>query len=405
MFSSIHAQSYQLDQLEAHFLQNNFWLIANHFNIDIREAESVQEKLYTNPTLSISEINFWSNRHTEILPPIIKDWGKRQQISIELEQMIETAGKRRKRIELKDLEKKAALYDFEELVRMLKKELRQTYNTLYKINSVETQLKEVIQLYDYLSTLYKRQSDLQNVSQIEYLRVKTELAALELELMHLKDQEADAIQKLQILTLIPNLNISQIDFQQQSIQLSKRLPVDILDIAISQNIGIQRQVNEMNVAQKHLELEQAQRKPDVYVHMNYDRGGNIMKNFVGFGLSVDLPVWDRNKGNIKAGQLYIEQEKAESQAMHWELETEVVKLISQLEKYEKLLKKWDLHEIDKQVEIMNSYRKYLQSKQVSLLEFVDFTQSFRTTQEAYYEALEQYADIFEDLQYIVGIDF
>lgn len=405
MFSSIHAQSYQLDQLEAHFLQNNFWLIANHFNIDIREAESVQEKLYTNPTLSISEINFWSNRHTEILPPIIKDWGKRQQISIELEQMIETAGKRRKRIELKDLEKKAALYDFEELVRMLKKELRQTYNTLYKINSVETQLKEVIQLYDYLSTLYKRQSDLQNVSQIEYLRVKTELVALELELMHLKDQEADAIQKLQILTLIPNLNISQIDFQQQSIQLSKRLPVDILDIAISQNIGIQRQVNEMNVAQKHLELEQAQRKPDVYVHMNYDRGGNIMKNFVGFGLSVDLPVWDRNKGNIKAGQLYIEQEKAESQAMHWELETEVVKLISQLEKYEKLLKKWDLHEIDKQVEIMNSYRKYLQSKQVSLLEFVDFTQSFRTTQEAYYEALEQYADIFEDLQYIVGIDF
>ena len=51
-----------------------------------------------------------------------------------------------------------------------------------------------------------------------------------------------------------------------------------------------------------LELQNAMKTPDVAVSIGYDRGGNIMKDFIGLGVSMDLPIFDRNKGNIRGSK-------------------------------------------------------------------------------------------------------
>ncbi|MGV0954911.1 hypothetical protein ACTS91_00375 [Empedobacter falsenii] len=43
------AQNITLDNLEAAFLQKNYALIANKFNVDRIDAEIIQEKLWQNP--------------------------------------------------------------------------------------------------------------------------------------------------------------------------------------------------------------------------------------------------------------------------------------------------------------------------------------------------------------------
>lgn len=99
------AQNVTLDNLEAAFLQKNYALIANKFNVDRIDAEIIQEKLWQNPTLSISEVNLWKTYNVEEQPYLFGRYGKNQQISVELEQLIETAGKRKKRVAIKELEK------------------------------------------------------------------------------------------------------------------------------------------------------------------------------------------------------------------------------------------------------------------------------------------------------------
>lgn len=402
---TIHAQSYSLADLEALFLKNNYLLLAQRYNIERVDAEMLQEKVWNNPTLEISEINLWKNTGYEEQPPIFGNYGKAQQISIELEQLIETAGKRKKRIALKNLEKNDALLEYEELLRQLKKELRQGFYKVERLTAEERQLQTVVTLYEELQKQYASQVQKQNVSQADFYRVQSELVALQREIMALEADKLEAISVLRTLTQVSDINSKDLKFTRGGVDYTSSLPKDILTIALEQNIGLKRQNNASQSAEKKLVLERAMRKPDVTVQLGYDRGGNIMRDFVGLGAQIDLPIFNRNKGNIKAAQFEIEQEKAMGLSARAEVESTLVRLQKQLHSYERMLQRWDKERIMEQEKMWISYNKHLQNRQITLLEFIDFTQAYKEAQQSQAELLEDYKNTYEELQYIVGIDF
>ena len=404
MVSTLQAQSYTIQDLEAQFLQKNYLLIANKLNIDKADAEIVQEKLWNNPTLSISEVNLWKTYQIEEQPYLFGKYGKNQQISVELEQLIETAGKRKKRVAIKQLEKNNALFDYEELLRELKKELRQSFYTLSRINQEENQLQNMLNLFTQMSNQYERQSKLQNVSKADFYRIQTELLGLQKESVLLENEKIDGLNKLRLLTQNSELNIDQLQFE-TSIKSQNQLPFDLKNSAKNQNIGLKKQENELNLAKNQLILEKAQRTPDLTFQLNYDRGGNIMRDFVGVGVSVDLPIFNTNKGNIKAAKISIEQQLANQNAYQLELDQSIDRLQNQLKKIEETLNFWSSEKEQEQNLMIDNYKKHLQNKHITLMEFIDFTQAYREAQQAYLELQETYEHTYEELQYIVGKDF
>ena len=404
MVSTLQAQSNTIQDLEAQFLQNNYLLIANKLNIDKADAEIVQEKLWNNPTLSISEVNLWKTYQIEEQPYLFGKYGKNQQVSVELEQLIETAGKRKKRVAIKQLEKNNALFDYEELLRELKKELRQSFYTLSRINQEENQLQNMLNLFTQMSNQYERQSKLQNVSKADFYRIQTELLGLQKESVLLENEKIDGLNKLRLLTQNSELNIDQLQFE-TSIKSQNQLPFDLKNSAKNQNIGLKKQGNELNLAKNQLILEKAQRTPDLTFQLNYDRGGNIMRDFVGVGVSVDLPIFNTNKGNIKAAKISIEQQLANQNAYQLELDQSIDRLQNQLKKIEETLNFWSSEKEQEQNLMIENYKKHLQNKHITLMEFIDFTQAYREAQQAYLELQETYKHTYEELQYIVGKDF
>ena len=404
MVSTLQAQSYTIQDLETQFLQKNYLLIANKLNIDKADAEIVQEKLWNNPTLSISEVNLWKTYQIEEQPYLFGKYGKNQQISVELEQLIETAGKRKKRVAIKQLEKNNALFDYEELLRELKKELRQSFYSLSRINQEENQLQNMLNLFTQMSNQYERQSNLQNVPKADFYRIQTELLGLQKEAVLLENEKMEVLNKLQLLTQNSDLKIDQLQFL-TSKKLHNQFPFDLKNSAKNQNIGLKRQENELNLAKNQLILEKAQRTPDLTFQLNYDRGGNIMRDFFGVGVSVDLPVFNTNKGNIKAAQISIEQQLTNQNAYQLELNQSIDRLQNQLKKLEEGLTFWSSEKKEEQLLMVDNYKKHLQNKQVTLIEFIDFTQAYREAQQAYLELQETYEHTYEELQYIVGKDF
>lgn len=93
--------TFNLQDLERHFLESNQLLLAQKTQVKQAETLVAQERVWHNPSLSISEWNLWSNGSAEQLPYLFGRHGNTQQISAELEQLIETAGKRKKRISIK----------------------------------------------------------------------------------------------------------------------------------------------------------------------------------------------------------------------------------------------------------------------------------------------------------------
>lgn len=397
------AQNITLDNLEAAFLQKNYALIANKFNVDRIDAEIIQEKLWQNPTLSISEVNLWKTYNVEEQPYLFGKYGKNQQISVELEQLIETAGKRKKRVAIKELEKNSALFEYEELLRELKKELRQTYFSLARIQSEKKELQNSVDLFEQMMTQYQRQADLKNVPKADFYRLQTELIGLQKDQIELENQEIEYINKLRLLTQNSDLNVDEIDFSRFNSH-SKSIPFNAKQLAKEQNIALKKQENEINLAEKQLILEKAQRTPDLTFQVNYDRGGNIMRDFVGVGVSIDLPIFNTNKGNIKASEIVLNQQQITKNALHSELDISIDRIQNQINQLDKALIQWKKLNNQEQLTMIDNYKKHLHNKQITLLEFIDFTQAYRESQKAYLDLLENYQNTFEELNYIVGQD-
>lgn len=397
------AQNITLDNLEAAFLQKNYALIANKFNVDRIDAEIIQEKLWQNPTLSISEVNLWKTYNVEEQPYLFGKYGKNQQISVELEQLIETAGKRKKRVAIKELEKSSALFEYEELLRELKKELRQTYFSLARIQSEKKELQNSVDLFKQMMMQYQRQADLKNVPKADFYRLQTELIGLQKDQIELENQEIEYINKLRLLTQNSELNVNEIDFSRFNSH-SKSIPFNAKQLAKEQNIALKKQENEINLAEKQLILEKAQRTPDLAFQVNYDRGGNIMRDFIGVGVSIDLPIFNTNKGNIKASEIVLNQQQITKNALHSELDISIDRLQNQISQLDKALIQWKKLNNQEQLTMIDNYKKHLQNKQITLLEFIDFTQAYRESQQAYFDLLENYQNTFEELNYIVGQD-
>ncbi|NQD71401.1 TolC family protein [Sphingobacterium shayense] len=399
------AQSYNLVQLEEDFLTNNYMLIAAKYNIAVAEATVVQEKLWPNPTLSIDEVNLWANRGSEVLPPLAGSYGRHQQISVELQQLVETAGKRNKRIAISKLETRAAIAEFEALVRELKRDLRQTYYRALRQKHDQIQLDTVVALFEQLSTQYARQAKLKNVSYSAYQRIQAELINLRGERAVLEEDITRSIHMLATLTTRQDITIDKLEDGDAFRSRTSRVPAELEVLAAEGNTTLLQKKIAVEIAQGELSLEKANAKPDLTLQLGYDRGGNIMQDFVGLGISMDLPVFNRNRGNIQAARESIKMGKVNQASARWALESEVKKNRDLLQKYEQTLVSLSAESIDEQQEMIGKYKKHLQNKQITLIEFIDFVEAIRQADRTMLTVWENYNNTYEELQYLSGNDF
>src|SRR5690606_33695397 len=147
-----------------------------------------QERMWQNPVLSVEQINLWANSSSEQLAHLWGNYGNTQQISIDVEQLIETAGKRKKRVAIKQSEKQDAQLDFEELVRELKWELRNSCIDLQVVQLREQQCNHSVVFFSMLRDSYKKQSERQLIAKADFLRVQSELMRLKQEWIAVQDE-------------------------------------------------------------------------------------------------------------------------------------------------------------------------------------------------------------------------
>src|SRR5690606_516185 len=292
-----------------------------------------------------------------------------------------------------------------DLILELKWNLRQAYIQSYRLKQVELLLTSTIQRFEELYKHYARQAEKQSVARTEAYRIQSELISLQKEQVDLETQKQETLQHLVLLTQLKDLSLDNLLFDFSTFRLSQRIPIDYLDEALKNNVKVKRQLHEIMAVEKQLDVEKAARIPDLTLELNYDRGGSIMKDFVGVGVRFDLPVFNRNKGNVKAAQALLEREKTNKESVDLELERSLKQQYSLLLQYEGALGKWDQESQLNAQELLDNYVKHLQDKQITLMEFIDFTQSFREANIAYWELLINYLNTYEEMQYLIGKDF
>lgn len=399
------------EQFEALFLKQNLQLIAEQMNIDIADAAVIQARLWDNPELSIGSVNLWStdkqrDGEDEVIPPFLGGIGKNTQFSIELSQLIQTANKRGKLIRREKIAKDITKEEFEDVLRGLRIELRKS---IYEVCYLQSFLKVLYSQAESLEQLihtYRKLAKEGNIARSELMRLQSSL--LEKESGILENQALLNEYQKTLKALINADPLVIIIFEKGSSEPVRpdRISIQtLLEQSIDLRPDVRRQLLTTQYYEKSLAYERSLRVPDLTIQANYDRAGGVWNDFVGFGISIDLPFFNHNQGNIKAAKFLMEQSHYLAEQTKKNVQNEVVEAYDNYRQaYEFYKKNHDddfLQELDPMLDV---YTKNLLNRNVSMLEYVDFMETYTSNKQIILTSEKNVNIQFEELQYLAGTE-
>ncbi|WP_431242299.1 TolC family protein [Flavobacterium sp. P21] len=392
-------------QAESIFLEKNISLISEKLNIDIADAQVIQAKLWPNPTLTVGEINLWNNATAQQLPALWGNFGRTQQVNAELEQLVQTAGKRKKMIAMEKVGVDIAKEYFKTFLRNLKIEFRGNLTELQYTQAQEALYKKQLAYLKTLLKAYGNQVSQGNVGKGEYIRLKASELQFLKELSDLQKDNNSLQKELKVLMNLPPtsyIKLTDEGFVPENKNLEDINVGNLMASAVDNrpDVKVLKLGNDYNDLK--YKYERAKRTPDVTLGMSYDRGASLMNDFVGVGFSLDLPFFDRNKGNIKVAKLTVDQGKLETEEKTLTVQSEVLQAYQDLIVTKKLYDTVDATyegDLDK---LLDAYRKNFMQKNTSMLEYLDFVDAYMDNKSILLNSKKDLNNDLEQLRYIAG---
>ncbi len=156
----------------------------------------------------------------------------------------------------------------------------------------------------------------------------------------------------------------------------------------------------VKLANDTVTLAYGNRARDLTVETEYKRNGTI--NGVGFGLSIELPVHDRNQGEIARSKVASNQAVLAAEAVMVGVRTDVRNAFAGFRTGDQVVSLYESGYL-KQATDSREISNYAYTKgAASLLDLLDAERSYRATQLAYRQALAAYMLSVEQINFVVG---
>lgn len=304
-----------LPQLEQQFLDRNFQLLAQKYQVDIAGAGITQAGLRPNPNVFF-QTNLYNPNTRKILPlatPSQADINSQVfnsgYFQVQVQQLILLAGKRSKLVALAESNRNLAQLAFRDLLRALRYQLYTTYANLYYDMQTVSLFQAELARQQRLTESYRIAQQTGGVAPYEVTRLEAATRDLQANIANYQNQVADEQATLRVLlrqtgyafispTSVPNATPTL-------------PPVAIaIDSALANRPDVNLTQEQINNAERSLSLERARRTPDLTTGIVYERYGNAYVNFFGGQLSMDLPIRNRNQGAIRAAELTLKGAQA-----------------------------------------------------------------------------------------------
>lgn len=389
-----------LQEAGQRFSTCNLELIAERYNIDMAEAEVIQARLFENPVISLEQ-NVYNRLNGKYF-----DMGREGEAVVEVEQLIYIAGQRNKRVRVEKLNKEMAVYQFEEVLRTLRSELNTKFIELYYTEkSLSVYDKEI----DYLQRLLgvmKEQNEKGNISLLEKSRIQALLLSLQQE----RNETSNRVISLQgDMKLLLGLNATEVfepvfdEAVLKQVDIAS-IPFIELNNRLAERPDIKMARTNIQVSRANVSLQKSLAFPEVSLKGAYDRAGNFCDNYFAIGLSVSVPIFNRNQGNIKSARLSVLQNTNREELARKQAENELFTSYARLEKAVKLYNTSN-YELERDFEkIIDGVNSNYSKRNISLLEFIDYYQAYKETCLQLYQTQKDVFLAMEDINTVTGSD-
>ncbi|MCE8778241.1 TolC family protein [Bacteroides thetaiotaomicron] len=387
-----------LKEAEQRFLERNLSLIAEQYNIDMAQAQVLQAKLFENPVISLEQ-NVYNRLNGKYF-----DFGKEGEAVVEIEQVIHLAGQRNKQVRLEKINKEIAEYQFEEVMRTLRQELNEKFVEVYFLSkSIAIYEKEVNSLQVLLGGM-KVQQEKGNISLMEISRLESMLFSLKKEKNERENDLLTTRGELNLLLNLPEDTQVQLSLDEEVLQQLDLSQLSFADLKAIINERPDQKIarSTVNASCANLKLQKSMAFPEFSVKGNYDRVGNFINDYFAIGVSLSVPIFNRNQGNIKAARFSIQQAGVQQEYAANRADMELFTAYTSLEKATQLYQSTNM-DLERNFEkLITGVNENFTRKNISLLEFIDYYDSYKETCIQLYEIKKNVFLAMENLNTVVG---
>jgi cobalt-zinc-cadmium efflux system outer membrane protein len=359
-----------IKQADKIFLAANFQLMASAMNIEAQKAQEIQAKLFPNPVLT-ADFNAIDPENNQIF-----HLGSGGQQSLQIEQLILLGGKRKSQIDLAKTSTQMAELALLDLMRQLKFQLHTGLFLISQKQLLISKYDKQLILLDEIVSAYEIQVPKGNIPLKDlvrlkgvYLNLSNERAAIYSDYFEQMTMVQTLLQTKKIIT--PIILDSEIR--------SFVLPINVNDLfqeAIQNRPDLLMSQKDLTFAQQYFTLQQKLAKPDITLFASYDQRGGAFQRQVNLGFAIPLMFWNKNQGNIKTAQALIQTKNYAYEGLKSQVIAEVNGTYLQYQQTVKeYMKNSKLYNDDFEITLKGMTENF-QKGNVSVLEFVDFFESY-----------------------------
>lgn len=379
------------------FLRQNLDLLIAKYGIDFSKGQQITARLFPNPVGSMGVMSS---------PVQGRTLGNSGQVSSQIQQLFELAGKRGYRIESAEFGLQSAEAAFEDAVRQLSFAVKDAY---YRTQLGRRRLALAEENRDRFSRILE-------VNTIRFKKgyiAEVDLIRIRLQLIDFQSQVIQAIQEAQsarsdlrqLLHLSPATElelITELDYKRVDPDITKLQAVAIgvrPDVRAKRFMLSQREVE--------LKLAKAHRIPDVTIGAGYAIQGSQgpdNPNQMAFSLGVPLPLFNRNQGGIMQAEAAMQAAGADLGKALNLVENQVDVAYRNLLESRRLVEAFLGGVLDDARATFTIAERAYERGGVTLIDLLDAARTSRTIQQNYIEALFNYQRNVIQLESAVGQD-
>ncbi|MFC0514469.1 TolC family protein [Mucilaginibacter angelicae] len=382
---------------EKQFIENNLSLLAQKYNVDASKALIQQAKLWDNPTLSTDQ-----NIHDGSTNKFFNHSNGGGQIFVQLNQVFTTAGKRGKQVKVAEDDAKVQEAAFNDLMRNLRYNLQLDFSQLGSLNAQQAVYQNEIKAATELVNAIQKSFDVGNTSAKDLIRLKALLFGLQNDMVENNRQINDLQTELKTL-----LQTKETTFVQPIINAK---PTETVDLDV-QSLITQAMTNrpdylssqyQLSSATHNLAYQKALAVPDVTLGVSYDQNSSYAPHYYGLQIGFPIPLFNRNQGNIKSAQYNIKSQESTLKQNEFQLKNDVVAAVNQYKLNVQLFSTQQIAFNEQYDKLFGAMLKSFQQRQISLVEFVDFFDTYKDTKLKILQQQFNLQKAIADLNFAVG---
>ncbi len=387
-------------QAIALFYQRNLALIAAKYNVDQARAEEIIASAIPNPVFSLN-FNELSNQMSKSA-----NASSLPAVNPQIEQLIETAGKRGLRMEGAELGAEASEFDLQDVTRTLTNAVRHAFYGLLLAQKNLDVAQDTVERYRQIMAANDVRLRTGDISETDFTRIEVESLKAQGELDRAQTALAQARADLLVLLGWPerSVNLTAADaWPAANLVAEVSKEESLTEKALERRPDLRAAKVRILQAEKNLTLARRLAIPDVTVMAGYARDpGNYFTNTGMVGFSVPLPIFYRQEGEIAKAGIAMNNAELNLRQAEQGVRADVIKSLSGWKSAEAIARRFEKSVVVRIEKLRTAQEFAYQKGAAGLLDLIDAERNYKAMMLDYYTALANRSNAWADLLMALG---